>query len=126
MRFFSDNTGTAAPEILAALADANHGLQPAYGNDPWTRRVDDCLSAYFGTEVRVFPVSTGTAANSLSLATLTPSYGVIFAHEEAHIVNVYTDPDWRRRGGGDRSLCRPNLKILGAIQMKIAYPLYSL
>jgi threonine aldolase len=87
LRFFSDNTGTASAEILAALSDANHGLVAAYGNDPWTRRLDDCLSAYFGTQVRAFPVSTGTAANSLSLATLTPSYGVIFAHEEAHIAN---------------------------------------
>jgi threonine aldolase len=87
LRFFSDNTGTAAPEILAALTEANHGLVSAYGNDPWTKRLDDCLSAYFGTQVRAFPVSTGTAANSLSLATVTPSYGVIFAHEEAHIAN---------------------------------------
>jgi threonine aldolase len=87
LRFFSDNTGTASPEILAALSDANHGLVSAYGNDPWTRRLDDCLGEYFGTPVRAFPVATGTAANSLSLATLTPSYGVIFAHEEAHIAN---------------------------------------
>ena len=87
MRFFSDNTGTAAPEILAALTEANHGLVSAYGNDPWTLRLEDCLGTYFGTSVRAFPVATGTAANSLSLATLTPSYGVIFAHEEAHIAN---------------------------------------
>jgi threonine aldolase len=87
LRFFSDNTGTASPEILAALAEANQGLVTAYGNDPWTRRLDDTLSAYFDTPVRAFPVSTGTAANSLTLATLTPSYGVIFAHEEAHIAN---------------------------------------
>ncbi len=41
----------------------------------------------FRHQVRAFPVSTGTAANSLSLATLSPPYGVIFAHEEAHIAN---------------------------------------
>jgi len=87
LRFFSDNTGTACPEILAALTEANHGLVQAYGNDPWTRRLDDCLSAYFGTSVRAFPVATGTAANSLSIATLSPSYGLVFAHEEAHIAN---------------------------------------
>jgi threonine aldolase len=87
LRFFSDNTGTVCPEILAALADANHGLEPAYGNDSWTRRLDECLSAYFEAPVRAFPVATGTAANSLSIATLSPSYGVIFAHEEAHIAN---------------------------------------
>jgi threonine aldolase len=36
--------------------------------------------------VRVFAVSTGTAANALALATVTPPYGAIFTHEEAHVV----------------------------------------
>jgi threonine aldolase len=73
--------------MLAALAEANHGLAQAYGNDAWTRKLDDCLSTYFAAPVRAFAVATGTAANSLSIATLSPSYGVIFAHEEAHIAN---------------------------------------
>ncbi len=37
--------------------------------------------------VKAFAVVTGTAANSLSLATLSPPYGAIYAHEEAHILN---------------------------------------
>jgi threonine aldolase len=85
MRFFSDNTATACPEILAALQEANQGLAPAYGDDPWTRRLDEVFSAFFERSVRTFAVATGTAANSLSLATLSPPYGAIFAHEEAHI-----------------------------------------
>jgi threonine aldolase len=85
VRFFSDNTATACPEILAAIQEANHGLAKAYGDDRWTQRLDEVLSAFFGTEVRAFAVATGTAANSLSLATLSPPYGAIFAHEEAHI-----------------------------------------
>ena len=104
MRFFSDNTGTASPEILAALTEANHGLVTAYGNDPWTLRLDDCLSTYFGTSVRAFPVATGTAANSLSLATLTPSYGLIFAHEEAHIANDEAGAPGFFTGGAQLSL----------------------
>lgn len=112
MRFFSDNTGTAAPEILAALAEANHGLATAYGTDPWTQRLDDCLSTWFGTAVRVFPVSTGTAANSLSLATLTPSYGVIFAHEEAHIANDECGAPGFFSGGAQLSLLQaPDGKV---------------
>jgi threonine aldolase len=112
LRFFSDNTGTAAPEILAALAEANHGLVSAYGNDPWTRRLDDCLSAYFGATVRAFPVATGTAANSLSLATLTPSYGVIFAHEEAHIANDEAGAPGFFSGGAQLSLLQaPDGKV---------------
>ena len=85
MRFLSDNTASVCPEIFAALAQANHGRVHAYGDDEWTGRLDRCFSDFFGTEVRAFAVTTGTAANSLSLATLSPPYGAIFAYEEAHI-----------------------------------------
>ena len=43
MRFYSDNTATAAPEILAAIAAANQGHTVAYGDDPWTQRLDEGL-----------------------------------------------------------------------------------
>ena len=86
MRFFSDNTATACPEIIDAIAAANRGLEKAYGDDRWTQRLNQLLSGFFDTEVSAFAVATGTAANSLSLATLSPPYGAIFAHEEAHIV----------------------------------------
>jgi threonine aldolase len=85
LRFLSDNTATAAPEILAAIAEANQGHTVAYGDDPWTQRLDDVLGKFFGTQVRAFALATGTAANSLSLATLSPPWGAIYAHEEAHI-----------------------------------------
>ncbi len=85
MRFYSDNTATACPQILAAITEANHGLAVAYGDDPWTQRLDAVLGGFFGAEVRAFAVATGTAANSLSLATLCPPYGAIYCHEEAHI-----------------------------------------
>jgi threonine aldolase len=86
MRFLSDNTGSVSPEILEALQAVNHGLEHAYGEDPWSQRLDGVLSEFFETEVRAFMVATGTAANSLALATLTPPYGAIFAHEEAHVL----------------------------------------
>jgi threonine aldolase len=85
VRFFSDNTATACPEMLAAIAAANHGLARAYGDDEWTARLDEAFGRFFGARVRAFAVSTGTAANSLALATLSPPYGAIFAHHEAHI-----------------------------------------
>ncbi len=85
MRFFSDNTSSACPELVAALNAANHGLARAYGDDEWTQRLDHTLGEFFGTSVRAFAVTTGTAANSLALATLSPPYGAIFAHAEAHI-----------------------------------------
>ena len=85
MRFCSDNTGSISAEILEAIAAANEGLAIAYGDDPWTGRLDAVLGEFFGTELRAFPLATGTAANSLALATLTPPYGAIYCHPEAHI-----------------------------------------
>jgi len=85
MRFLSDNTASVCPEILAALSEANRDLMVAYGDDPWTGRLDEVLGELFGTESRAFAVATGTAANSLALATVTPPYGAIYCHPEAHI-----------------------------------------
>src|SRR6201999_2544483 len=74
-----------------------------------------CLSTYFAAPVRAFPVSTGTAANSLSLATVTPSYGVIFAHEEAHIANDECGAPGFFSGGAQLSLLQaPDGKVTRA------------
>ena len=43
------------------------------------------LSDVFETEVRAFLVTTGTAANGLALSAITPGYGAILCHAEAHI-----------------------------------------
>ena len=40
----------------------------------------------FETELAIFPVATGTAANGLALAALSPPYGVVYCHETAHIL----------------------------------------
>ena len=85
MNFSSDNAYGAAPQILAALAAASDGAVPSYGDDPITARVRARLSDVFEHDVFVFPVATGTAANSLSLATLCPPYGAVFCHAESHI-----------------------------------------
>jgi threonine aldolase len=61
MRFYSDNTATAAPEILAAIAEANQRHTVTYGDDPWTQRLDEVLGKFFGTQVRAFAVSTTDA-----------------------------------------------------------------
>jgi threonine aldolase len=86
MRFVSDNNASVCPEVLAAITEANRKHAVAYGNDAWTRRLSEVLGAFFGTEVRAFAVATGTAANSLALSVLSPPYGAIYCHPEAHIV----------------------------------------
>jgi threonine aldolase len=84
MRFFSDNAAPAHPKVLQAMADANR-LDTAYDGDEWSRRLDGAFSDLFGTEVRAFWVTTGTAANCLALAALCPPYRGILCHRDAHI-----------------------------------------
>lgn len=86
MRFYSDNNATVCPELMAALAEANDAATRGYGDDYWTQSLDDAFGRFFATPVTVFPVTTGTAANALALATLVPPYGAVYAHHEAHIV----------------------------------------
>src|SRR5213592_4268799 len=81
----SDNTGRAAPEILEALVRANTGTALGYGADEWTARLQERFGELFETRVRVFPVATGTAANALSLAAVSPSWGLVYCSEVAHI-----------------------------------------
>jgi threonine aldolase len=58
----------------------------AYGNDPITKGLTARFGELFEREVTVFPVLTGTAANALALACLTPPFGAILCHRDSHIM----------------------------------------
>lgn len=85
MDFRSDNVAGVAPEIMAAVTAANSGTAAAYGDDAVSARLDDVYSALFETEVRVFPVVTGTVANALAVSILTPPYGAVYTHRDGHL-----------------------------------------
>ena len=84
-QFASDNYAGICPEAWAAMAEANAGHAPGYGDDAWTARAADLLRDLFETDCEVFFVFNGTAANSLALATLCQSYHSILCHETAHV-----------------------------------------
>src|SRR3954469_14332154 len=84
MRFFSDNAAPVHPKVMEAIAAANR-VDTAYDGDEWSRRLDGAFSELFGTNVRAFWVTTGTAANCLALAALCPPYRGILCHKDAHI-----------------------------------------
>lgn len=86
MNFASDNTAGIAPEILQALAAGNDGFAMGYGNDDVTRSVEQRIGEIFERAAAVFLVPTGTAANALALAHVSPPWGAVFAHDEAHIL----------------------------------------
>jgi threonine aldolase len=86
MNFASDNAAGIAPDILDSLARANEGFALAYGNDDWTRAVESRIGEIFERDVAVFLAPTGTAANALALAHVSPPWGAVFAHAESHII----------------------------------------
>jgi threonine aldolase len=85
MYFASDNTAGMAPEILDAIGRANTGYALGYGNDAWTQRVEQRFAEIFEREVAVFLVPTGTVANALALAHVTPPWGAVLCHAESHV-----------------------------------------
>lgn len=86
MRFASDNTSGAAPEIINAVLRANGGYEKSYGADAAMTRVTAMIREVFeAPEAAVYLVATGTAANALSIATYCPPWGAVFCHTHAHI-----------------------------------------
>jgi len=85
MHFASDNTAPVCPEIMAALMEANTGNTGSYGADALTARLTARMKEVFETDLAVYPVGTGTAANALALSTLVRPYGAVICAEEAHI-----------------------------------------
>lgn len=84
-QFASDNYSGVCPEIIDAINEANIGSVPAYGNDNFTLDAANKIRELFETNCEVFFVFNGTAANSLSLASLCQSYHSVICHELAHI-----------------------------------------
>ncbi|MDB5736855.1 MAG: amino acid lyase [Sphingomonas bacterium] len=84
MRFFSDNAASVSPAVLEAMAAANH-VDTAYDGDALSKSLDGVFSDLFETPCAALWVGSGTAANSIALATLVPPYAGVFCHAEAHI-----------------------------------------
>ncbi len=85
MDFASDNVYGVDEKIMEAMARANVGTASSYAGDDITARVEKQFNELFEREVKVFLLTTGTAANSLALSTMVPSYGAVFCHGFAHI-----------------------------------------
>jgi threonine aldolase len=112
--FASDNWAGAHPEIAASLSAQAAGFSPAYGKSDLDGVVRDRFSEIFEREVAVFFVSTGTAANALSLTLANRPGGVAFAHRDAHLaINEAGAPEYFADGlklwpvDGKRGLIEP-------------------
>lgn len=86
MFFASDNSGPAHPKVMDAMMRANEGYRLGYGADPEMDRVTAMIRDLFeAPEAAVYLVATGTAANSIALATLSDPWQTIFCTKLSHI-----------------------------------------
>ncbi|QUS35767.1 threonine aldolase family protein [Falsirhodobacter algicola] len=101
MFFASDNASAVPPQVIDALARANDGYEMPYGNDTVMTGVRARLREVFeAPEAAVYLVSTGTAANVLSLACLCPPWGAVLCHDTAHVqVDECNAPEAFMNGG---------------------------
>ncbi|PCK81543.1 threonine aldolase family protein [Rhizobium sophoriradicis] len=86
MIFSSDNWSGAHPAIGESLMAHAAGYASGYGTSDLDRKVEQKFAEIFERNVAVFFVGTGTAANSLALATANRAGGVAFCHREAHVI----------------------------------------
>src|SRR3981189_1289973 len=79
--FASDNNATVHPEVLEAIRRANQGHVVGYGDDPHTESAVGKFREQLGSDVEVFFVFNGTAANVLSLQALTRPFTRVLCPE---------------------------------------------
>lgn len=83
--FASDNTSGICPEAWQAMEAANQGYHPSYGADAITLEACEAFRRFFETDCDIFFVFNGTAANSLSLASLCQSYHSVICSDVSHV-----------------------------------------
>jgi len=83
--FASDNNAGVHPDILKAISDANINHCIAYGDDPWTEKAVAKFRSLFKSDVAVYFVFNGTAANVLGINTFIRSHHAVICPYTSHI-----------------------------------------
>lgn len=83
--FVSDNHAGVHPEVLEAIAAANQGHAPAYGEDPWTAAARESFRRHFGSQAEAWPVFNGSAANVLCLRAVCRPFEAAICAATAHL-----------------------------------------
>lgn len=83
--FASDNNAGVSAEVLKKISEVNMGHVVGYGGDQYTDCAKELLRKEFGVGAEPFLLFTGTAANVLSLATVSQGFNSVICAETAHI-----------------------------------------
>ncbi|MGV0745804.1 threonine aldolase family protein [Mycolicibacterium sp. XJ870] len=83
--FASDNAAPAHPNIIDAIAAANAGAAPSYGDDVVTQRAAEVIKTAFDSpDADVLFALTGTGANIIALASAVRPWQEILCSDIAH------------------------------------------
>ena len=104
--FLSDNNSGVHPKILEAIYKCNNDHEPSYGSDKYTKRAIELFQELFHSDVDVYFVTTGTAANIIGLSGLLKPFEGVVSSDTAHI-NV-DECGALERFGGTKILYVPN------------------
>lgn len=81
----SDNFAPVHPEIMEAIQQANQGHAMAYGDDPWTEKMQEIFRKTFGPSAESFLVFNGTAANVCGIKQALLPWQAVLCASNAHI-----------------------------------------
>ena len=85
MDFTSDGVAYCAPEIFARIVADNPVTTAVFDADEITAALKARIQETFEAEADIFMVATGSASNSISLASLTSTHSAILCHADAHL-----------------------------------------
>ncbi len=83
--FLSDNNSGVHPVILDAICKCNKEHEYPYGDDTYSQEAISKFKEVFGTDVDVYFVGTGTAANVISLGSFLRPFEGVICPDSAHI-----------------------------------------
>lgn len=112
--FASDNFAGAHPAVVEAIARANHGHAPAYGDDEWTKECAGRFRELFGADVTTLFTFNGTGSNVLALASMLGPAEAVVCTDWAHIAVDETGAPERILGVKLIDLDAPGAKLTAA------------
>ena len=94
INFSSENYSGVHGRIMNALADANVGQAPSYGNDQFTQSAIATFKQHFGEDIDVYFAFNGTGANNFGIGSVASKFHSVFCADVGHLyVDESTAPE---------------------------------
>ena len=83
--FGSDNFSPAHPRILEFLSEINNSPAPSYGKDQYTQKMVSLFEEQLGSDIAVYPVFSGSAANVTAITAMLKPYEAVICSDQSHL-----------------------------------------